>query len=35
MSFYEIERMPLAAATALHCAVIILVFIPVALLQRR
>lgn len=31
MSFYEIERMPLAAATALHCATIILLFIPIAL----
>ncbi len=32
MSFYEIERMPLAAATALHCALIVLFFIPIALL---
>ena len=32
VSFYEIERMPLAAATALHCALIILLFIPIALL---
>ena len=32
MSFYEIERMPLAAATALHCALIVLLFIPIALL---
>ena len=31
MSFYEIERMPLAAATALHCALIVLLFIPIAL----
>ena len=31
MSFYEVERMPLAAATALHCATIILLFIPIAL----
>ena len=31
MSFYEIERMPLALATALHCATIILLFIPIAL----
>ena len=31
MSFYEIERMPLAAATALHCALIILLFIPISL----
>ena len=32
MSFYDIERMPLAAATALHCALIVLLFIPIALL---
>ena len=32
MAFYEIERMPLAAATALHCALIVLLFIPIALL---
>ena len=32
MSFYEIERMPLAAATALHCALIVVLFIPIALL---
>ena len=32
MSFYEIERMPLAVATALHCALIVLMFIPIALL---
>ena len=32
MSFYEIERMPLAAATALHCALIVMLFIPIALL---
>lgn len=32
MSFYEIERIPLAAATALHCALIVLLFIPIALL---
>ena len=31
MSFYEIERMPLAAATALHCALIVLLFIPISL----
>ena len=31
MSFYEIERMPLALATALHCALIVLLFIPIAL----
>ena len=32
MSLYEIERMPLALATALHCALIVLLFIPIALL---
>ena len=32
MSFYEIERMPLAAATALHCTLIVLLFVPIALL---
>lgn len=32
MSFYDIERCPLALATALHCAVIVLLFIPIALL---
>ena len=32
MSFYEIERMPLAVATALYCALIVLLFIPIALL---
>lgn len=32
MSFYEVERMPLAAATALHCGIIVLLFIPIALL---
>ena len=31
MSFYEIERMPLATATALHCALIILLFVPISL----
>ena len=31
MSFYDAEPLPLAAATALHAAVIILTFIPVAL----
>ena len=31
MMFYEAERLPLAAATALHCATIILLFIPIAL----
>ena len=32
MTLYEIERLPLAAATALHCALIVLPFVPVALL---
>lgn len=32
MSFYEIERMPLAAATASHCALIVLAFIPISYL---
>ena len=32
MTFYDIERLPLAAATALHCAVIIIFYIPIALL---
>ena len=32
MSFYEIERMPLAVATALHCSLIVLLFFPIALL---
>ena len=32
ISFYEIERWPLALATFAHCAVIIITFIPVALL---
>ena len=32
MVFYDIERWPLALATAAHCASIILTFIPVALL---
>ncbi len=32
MSFYEIERWSLALATAAHCALIVLSFIPVALL---
>ena len=31
MIFYEIERWPLAAATAAHCALIVLIFIPIAL----
>lgn len=32
MSLYEVERMPLALATALHCGIIVLLFIPIALL---
>lgn len=32
MSFYDAERIPLAAATSLHAALIILTFIPIALL---
>lgn len=32
ITFYDIERWPLALATALHCAVIVLTFIPIALL---
>lgn len=32
MTFYDVERLPLAAATALHCALIVLLFIPIALL---
>ena len=32
ISFYEIERWPLALATFAHCAVIIFTFMPVALL---
>ena len=32
MSFYDADRLPLAAATALHCAVIILTFIPISLI---
>lgn len=31
MLIYEAERLPLAAATALHCAMIILSFIPIGL----
>ncbi len=31
ISFYDIERWPLALATALHCAVIVIPFIPIAL----
>ena len=32
MSFYDADRLPLAAATALHCAAIILLFIPISLI---
>lgn len=32
ISFYDIERWPLSLATASHCALIILPFIPIALL---
>lgn len=32
MSFYDADRLPLAAATALHCATIILLFIPISLI---
>ena len=32
MSLYEAERLSLAAATALHCALIVLLFIPISLL---
>ncbi len=32
ISFYDIERCPLALATASHCAIIVLTFIPIALL---
>ena len=32
MTLYDAERLPLAAATALHCALIVLLFIPIALL---
>lgn len=32
MSFYEVERLPLAVATALHCALIVLLFIPISYL---
>ncbi|MBQ3418100.1 MAG: DUF3021 domain-containing protein [Ruminococcus sp.] len=31
MSFYKIERWPLALATGAHCAVIVLLYIPVGL----
>ena len=32
MMLYYIDRLPLAAVTALHCAVIVITFIPIALL---
>lgn len=32
MSFYDADRLPLIAATALHCATIVLLFIPISLL---
>lgn len=32
MSFYDTDRLPLAAATALHCALIVLLFIPISIL---
>lgn len=32
MTFYDAERLPLAAATAIHATIIILTFIPIALL---
>ena len=32
ISYYDAERLSLAAATALHCATIVLLFIPMALL---
>ena len=31
MTFYDAERLPLAAATALHCITIILLFVPISL----
>lgn len=31
MTFYQIERWPLALATGMHCAVIVLLYIPVGL----
>lgn len=30
--FYDIDRLPLAAATALHCGVIVLLYVPIAFL---
>ena len=32
MSLYDAERLPLAAATALHCGLIVLPFIPISYL---
>ena len=32
MSLYDVERLPLAAATALHCGLIVLPFIPISYL---
>lgn len=32
MNLYDAERLPLAAATALHCALILLPFIPISIL---
>ena len=32
MSFYVVDRLPLAAATALHCAAIVLLFVPISML---
>lgn len=32
MTLYDVDRLPLAAATALHCALIVLLFIPISLL---
>ena len=32
LSFYDTDRLPLAAATALHCALIVLLFIPISIL---
>lgn len=31
ISFYDIERLPLAGATALHCAMIILAYAPIGI----
>ena len=32
ISFYDVERLPLAGATALHCALIILTYAPIGIL---